>query len=120
MVPPVKPESAARLARTGIPLLVVGIVVVMVVPLPSTILDLLLAANISLAILILLTSMIVRDALEFSVFPALLLVTTLFRLSLNVSSTRLVLLHGFAGKVIEAFGHFVVGGNLVVGLVIFL
>src|SRR3954467_12545337 len=112
--------NSDRLARTGVPLLVVGIVVVMVVPLPTAVLDLLLAANIAMAVVILLTAMLVKDALDFSVFPALLLVTTLFRLSLNVSSTRLVLLHGFAGKVIEAFGHFVVGGNLVVGLVIFL
>ena len=120
MLPVPTKAQGDRLARTGVPLLVVGIVVVMVVPLPTAILDLLLAANIALAVLILLTAMLVKEALDFSVFPALLLVTTLFRLSLNVSSTRLVLLHGFAGKVIEAFGHFVVGGNLVVGLVIFL
>jgi flagellar biosynthesis protein FlhA len=109
-----------RLARTGIPLLVVGIVVVMVVPLPAGLLDLLIAANLSLAVVVLVTAMLVEDALEFSVFPALLLVTTLLRLSLNVSTTRLILLDGFAGRVIEAFGGFVVGGNLVVGLVIFL
>ena len=89
----------------------------MVVPLPKVLLDMLLATNISLAIVILLTSMMVQRALDFSVFPALLLVTTLVRLSLNVSSTRLILLHGDAGHVIEAFGNFVVGGNLVVGLV---
>src|SRR5206468_510547 len=69
---------------------------------------------------IVLISMYVRRPLEFSVFPSVLLIATLFRLALNVSATRLVLLNGFAGKVISAFGHFVVGGSLVVGLVIFL
>ncbi|HZP30776.1 MAG TPA: flagellar biosynthesis protein FlhA [Acidimicrobiia bacterium] len=110
----------SRLAQMAVPLLVVGIVVVMIVPLPTMLLDLFLASSISLSVLVLLTAMFVKDALEFSVFPALLLITTLFRLALNVSSARLILLNGFAGKVIEAFGHFVVGGNLVVGLVIFL
>ncbi|HSF27041.1 MAG TPA: FHIPEP family type III secretion protein, partial [Actinomycetes bacterium] len=92
----------------------------MVVPLPTFVLDLLLAANITGSLLILLVCMNVKRALDFSVFPALLLVATLFRLALNVSATRLVLLDGYAGKVIDAFGHFVVGGSLVVGLVIFL
>src|SRR3954452_24047786 len=109
-----------RVASVGIPLLLVCVVITMVVPLPKVLLDMLLAANISLAVVILLTSMVVQRALDFSVFPALLLVTTLVRLSLNISSTRLILLHGDAGHVIEAFGNFVVGGNLVVGLVIFL
>jgi flagellar biosynthesis protein FlhA len=109
-----------RLAEMAVPLMVVGIVVVMILPLPTALLDLFLAASIAVSILTLLTAMFVKDALEFSVFPALLLITTLFRLSLNVSSARLILLHGFAGKVIEAFGHVVVGGNLVVGLVVFL
>ena len=109
-----------RMATIAVPLVLVSVVVMMVVPLPKMVLDLLLATNISLAIVILLTAMMVRSALDFSVFPALLLVTTLVRLSLNVSSTRLILLHGDAGKVIEAFGKFVVGGNMVVGLVIFL
>jgi flagellar biosynthesis protein FlhA len=110
----------ARIAQVGVPLLMVAVVVMMVVPLPKVLLDLLLAANLAVAVVILLTSMMVRRALDFSVFPALLLVTTLVRLALNVSSTRLILLHADAGKVIEAFGNFVVGGNLVVGLVIFL
>src|SRR4051812_24157491 len=113
-------RSRAPLAQVGIPLLLVCVVLMLVVPLPKVLLDLLLATNISLAVVILLTSMVVQRALEFSVFPALLLVTTLVRLSLNVSSTRLILLHADAGHVIEAFGNFVVGGNLVVGLVIFL
>jgi flagellar biosynthesis protein FlhA len=115
-----QPKRSRQLAQIGIPLLLVCVVITMVVPLPKVLLDMLLAANISLAIVILLTAMMVQRALDFSVFPALLLVTTLVRLSLNVSSTRLILLHGDAGHVINAFGNFVVGGNLVVGLVIFL
>ena len=114
------PRKAGRLATTGVPLLLIGVVAMMVVPLPALLLDLLLAANLALAVLVLLTAMNVKETLDFSVFPALLLVTTLLRLGLNISSTRLILLEGYAGKVIEAFGHFVVGGNLVVGLVIFL
>src|SRR3954467_14773608 len=92
----------------------------MVVPIPSLMLDMLLAVNITAALLIVLTSMYVTRPLDFSAFPSLLLVATLFRLALNISATRLVLLDGFAGHVIEAFGSFVVGGSLVVGLVIFL
>src|SRR4051812_22937339 len=92
----------------------------MVVPLPSVVLDMLLAVNITGGVTILLVSMYVRKPLDFSVFPSLILIATMFRLALNVSATRLVLLHGFAGKVIESFGHFVVGGSIIVGLVIFL
>src|SRR6186713_3181375 len=92
----------------------------MVVPLPTIVLDLLIAVNITGAVLIPLVSLSVTRPLDFAVFPSLLLIATMFRLALNVSATRLVLLDGFAGKVIEAFGHFVVGGSLVVGLVIFL
>src|SRR5947208_3161565 len=92
----------------------------MVVPLPTIVLDMLLAVNITGAVSVLLISMYVQKPLDFSVFPSLLLIATMFRLALNVSATRLVLLHGFAGKVIESFGHFVVGGSIVVGLVIFL
>ncbi|HEV2368795.1 MAG TPA: flagellar biosynthesis protein FlhA, partial [Acidimicrobiales bacterium] len=111
---------ARRLGTNGIPAGVVVIVVMLVIPLPSFILDVFISANISVAVLVLLMSMRVRDALEFSAFPSLLLVATLFRLALNVSATRLVLLHAFAGNVIQSFGHFVVGGSLVVGLVVFL
>src|SRR3954452_1459074 len=114
-----KPKKS-KFAQYAVPLVLVSVVIMMVVPLPKMLLDLLLATNISVAMGILLTSMMVRSALDFSVFPALLLVTTLFRLSLNVSTTRLILLHGDAGNVIQAFGKFVVGGNMVVGLVIFL
>ncbi|MBM7559044.1 flagellar biosynthesis protein FlhA [Marinitoga litoralis] len=105
-----------------IPILIVSVVILMVIPIPPFLLDFLQMANISLAIVLLLVSMYIRNALEISSFPTLLLVTTLFRLSLNVSSTRLILLQGrnFQGKVIRAFGDFVVGGNYVVGIVIFL
>ena len=112
--------DSRRLSQLVVPVGIVMIIVMMVVPLPTLVLDLFLAANITTALLIVLVSMYVRKPLDFSVFPALLLVATLFRLALNISATRLVLLNGFAGKVIDAFGHFVVGGSLVVGLVIFL
>ena len=109
-----------RISKVAIPLAVVGIVIMLVVPLPSVVLDMLIAGNITAGLVILLVSMNVKRPLDFAVFPSLLLVATLLRLALNVSATRLVLLDGYAGKVIDAFGHFVVGGSLVVGLVIFL
>ena len=104
---------------------VLGVLVVMIIPLPSIILDFLLALNITLAITILLIAMYTIKPLDFFIFPPLLLVTTLFRLSLNVASTRLILLHGneggmAAGKVIKSFGSFVVGGNYVVGMIVFI
>lgn len=99
---------------------VVLIIVMMVLPLPPFLLDILLAANISLALLVLLLTMNINEPLEISIFPSLLLITTLFRLALNISSTRLILLRGTAGQIIQAFGNFVVGGNYVVGFVIFL
>ena len=110
----------SRTGQIGIPIAIVSIVVMMVVPLPAFLLDLFFVLNIALAVLVLLMSMQVQRPLDFAVFPSLLLVATMFRLALNISSTRLVLLDGFAGKVIAAFGDFVVGGSLVVGLVIFL
>lgn len=100
--------------------LVVLILVMMIVPLPAFLLDALLVLNITCSLVILLLTMYTKDALEFSSFPSLLLIATLFRLALNVSSTRLILLHGYAGRVIEAFGNFVVGGNYVVGMVVFI
>jgi len=99
---------------------VVTVIVMMVVPLPPLLLDVLLTLNISIAITILLISMYVQEPLEFSVFPSLLLIVTLFRLGLNVSASRLILLHAHAGHVIEAFGQFVVGGSYIVGIVVFL
>lgn len=104
----------------------VAILVVMVLPLPSFLLDILLSLSISLSVILLLTAVYTQKALDFSVFPSLLLVTTLFRLSLNVASTRLILLHGAeggvsaAGEVIRSFGEFVVGGNYAVGVIVFI
>ena len=102
--------------------LAIGLVVIvcmMVIPLPSILLDLLLTVNISLAVVILLVCLYTQEPLDYSSFPTVLLIATLFRLGLNVSSTRLILLHGEAGSVINSFGEFVVGGNYVVGAVIF-
>jgi len=109
-----------RLGLIGVPAGVIAIVVLLVVPLPTFVLDVLISLNISGAMVVLLMTMHVKKPLDFSVFPAVLLVATLFRLALNVSATRLVLLHGYAGSVISSFGNFVVGGNLIVGLVVFL
>jgi flagellar biosynthesis protein FlhA len=103
-----------------LPIFLVGAILMMVIPVPAVVLDLLLVVNISIAMMILLGTIFLSDVLDMSVFPSLLLVTTLTRLALNVSSTRLILLNGFAGKVIESFGNFVVGGSIVVGLVVFL
>lgn len=98
----------------------IGILIVMVIPIPTFMLDLLLALNITLAVVILMVAMYTEEVLSFSVFPGLLLVVTLFRLSLNVASTRLILGEAYAGTIIQAFGSYVVGGNYVVGVVIFL
>ncbi|MCQ2958422.1 MAG: flagellar biosynthesis protein FlhA, partial [Candidatus Gastranaerophilales bacterium] len=102
--------------------LAIGLVVIvamMILPLPSILLDLLLTINISLSVIILLVCLYTKEPLDYSSFPTILLVSTLFRLGLNVSSTRLILLYGHAGDVINAFGQFVVGGNYVVGVIIF-
>jgi flagellar biosynthesis protein FlhA len=104
----------------AVPIGVVSIILLMVVPVPAMLLDVLIAANITFAVVIVLVAMYVKRPLDFAVFPSLLLVATLFRLALNISATRLVLTDGFAGNVINAFGHFVIGGSLVIGLVIFL
>jgi type III secretory pathway component EscV len=98
---------------------VVAVVATMIVPLPPALLDVLLATNLTLAVVLLALALQVREALQISVFPTLLLLTTLFRLGLEISATRLVLLRGNAGSVVHAFGSLVVGGNLVVGLVVF-
>ncbi len=103
----------------------VMILLVMIIPMPPLLLDLFLALNITVALMILIITLYVQKSLEFSIFPTVLLITTLFRLSLNVASTRLILLYGdtgefAAGKVIQSFGKFVVGGNYVVGIVVFL
>jgi flagellar biosynthesis protein FlhA len=116
-----------RLARgeVAVPMAVLGILLAMVTPLPALALDFLISANITLSVVVLLVSMYIRKPSEFSVFPTTLLLMTLFRLALNVSSARLILLNGAtgtsaAGEVIESFGNFVVGGNFVIGVVIFL
>lgn len=99
---------------------VIGIVLMIIIPLPPALLDVIIAFNITLSVVILLLSMFTTEVLQFSVFPTLLLITTLLRLGLNISSTRLILTEAYAGDIIEAFGEFVVGGNYVVGIIIFL
>jgi flagellar biosynthesis protein FlhA len=104
---------------------VIGILLLMILPLPTILLDILLSLSITFSLVILLTSLYIKTPLEFSTYPALLLLTTLFRLSLNIASTRLILLHGnegpsAAGQVIKSFGLFVVGGNYFVGFIIFI
>jgi flagellar biosynthesis protein FlhA len=99
---------------------IIGIILMIVIPLPSQLLDILLTLNISLSIVIFLITMYIKEPLEFSVFPTMLLITTLFRISLNFSSTRLILGKGEAGEVIYAFGNFVTGDNIVVGIIMFL
>ncbi|NDI33373.1 flagellar biosynthesis protein FlhA [Chengkuizengella sediminis] len=101
-------------------LAIIGIVIMMVVPIPVMLLSILLIINISLALMILLVAMNTKDALEFSIFPALLLITTLFRLALNISSTRTILSEARGGPVIETFGNFVGGNTIAVGFVVFL
>ena len=99
---------------------VIGIVLMIIIPLPKFLLDLLLALNITISIVIILITMFTTNVLQLSVFPTLLLVTTLFRLGLNISSTRLILTEADAGKIIEAFGNFVIRGNYIVGIIIYL
>lgn len=99
---------------------IISTVVLMIVPIPSILLDFLLTINISCSLIVILVAIYNTEPLQFSIFPSLLLIMTLFRLSLNVSSTRLILLDGHAGEVIQTFGEFVLGGNPVVGFVIFL
>ena len=104
----------------GVSLFVVVIVLLLIIPLSPFLLDVMIILNISAALIILLISMNITESLEFSIFPALLLITTLFRLGINVSSTRNILSNsGSAGQVIQAFGDFVLQGNVVVGFVIF-
>lgn len=113
-------DKISGLSDSMVAIIVITVIMMMIIPLNSSILDVLLTFNISFALIVLLVTMFNKDPLEFSVFPSLLLVLTLFRLSLNISSTRLILLNAEAGEVIAAFGSFVVGGNTVVGFIIFL
>ena len=114
------PAGPRRYADVALAALVVLVVGMMIIPLPTHLLDVLLASNISIAVLLVLVSMYVPDAVAFASFPTVLLITTLYRLALNVSSTRLILLQADAGQVIYSFGNFVVRGNYVVGAVVFL
>src|SRR5689334_22851389 len=118
-----------RITRNSDLALAAGLVLilaVMIIPMPRFLLDVMLSLGISIALVLLLTSVYATRALDFSIFPSLLLITTLFRLSLNVATTRVILLHGAeegtaaAGDVIRSFGEFVVGGNYTVGIVIFI
>jgi flagellar biosynthesis protein FlhA len=117
----------AKFAKQGDIMLAIGVVVVlmmMLVPVPTLALDVMLTMSISVSMVVLITCMFMESPMEFTIFPSLLLVTTLMRLSLNVAATRLVLLHGdegtsAAGSVIQSFGEFVVGGNYAIGIVIF-
>ena len=116
-------RPAGALSRYSDLFLVLGIVAIvalMVLPLPAWLIDLLVAVNIAIGLTLLLVSIYIAGPLEFAVFPSVLLITTLFRLSLAIATTRMILLHGHAGHIIDTFGRIVAGGNLVVGLVVFL
>ncbi len=112
-------KSILKYSDILIAVAIITIVVMMIIPLPAFLLDLFLSFNITLALVVVMVAVYNIEPLQFSVFPSLLLITTLFRLALNVSSTRLILLDGYAGEVIMAFGNFVVGGNAIVGFIIF-
>ncbi|MDA8000269.1 MAG: type III secretion system export apparatus subunit SctV [Alphaproteobacteria bacterium] len=99
---------------------VVSVIFMLIIPLPTVLVDILIAANISISVILLMVAVYLATPLDFAAFPAVLLITTLFRLALSISTTRLILLQADAGRIVDTFGNFVVGGNLVVGLVIFL
>ncbi|MDR3331733.1 MAG: flagellar biosynthesis protein FlhA [Synergistaceae bacterium] len=113
-------SGVTKYADVGLAVLLVMVVVMMIIPIPTAFLDILLATNITFGVVILLTTFYVKSALEISAFPSIILIATLFRLSLNISTTRQILLNANAGAVVRAFGTFVVGGNYVVGAVVFL
>jgi flagellar biosynthesis protein FlhA len=117
---PMTPADKPKIAEVAVALVVVMILALIIVPLPPVMLDLFLAASIGSSLVVLLVALYTTNPLDFSSFPALLLLLTLFRIGLNVSSTRLILTEAHAGRVIEAFGQFVIGGNYAVGVVIFL
>jgi flagellar biosynthesis protein FlhA len=124
-VPPPLAARISKLAELSVPLAVLGIVLAMIMPLPSFLLDVLISANLTISVVVLMVSLYITKPVEFNVFPTTLLLLTLFRLALNISSSRLILIQGnagtrAAGQVIEAFGNFVVGGNYIIGVVIFL
>ena len=99
---------------------VVSVIFMLIIPLPTLLVDFLIATNISISVILLMVAVYLASPLDFAAFPSVLLITTLFRLALSISTTRLILLQADAGRIVETFGNFVVGGNLVVGLVIFL
>lgn len=99
---------------------IVGIVLMLIIPMPAVLLDVFIAINMAVSVVIILVAMFTTEVLQFSVFPTLLLITTLFRIALNMSSTRLILIDGYAGDIINTFGGLVIGGNFVVGIIIFL
>jgi Flagellar biosynthesis pathway, component FlhA len=116
--------TAILRGEIGLAVLVIGILVMLILPVPTFLLDGLLAISITSSVLVLMTALLIRKPLEFSVFPSVLLLTTLFRLGLNVASTRLILAEGHngpdaAGAVIQAFGGFVMQGNFVIGVIVF-
>jgi type III secretion protein V len=113
-------STLTRRSDVALALLLVSIIAMMILPMPTLLLDLLIGLNMGIAILLLMVSIYIPSPLAFSSFPAVLLLTTLFRLSLSISATRLILLDADAGKIIQTFGEFVVGGNMIVGLVVFL
>lgn len=113
-------EKIAKRQDVILAVFIVSVIFMLILPLPTALVDTLIAFNMAIAVVLLMVAVYLRTPLEFASFPAVLLITTLFRLALSISTTRLVLLQGDAGQIIAAFGNFVVGGNLVVGLVIFL
>ena len=113
-------NPVTKFADVGLAIMLILVVVMMIIPIPTMLLDILLASNIALGVVVLLTTFYVTSALEIAAFPTIILIATLFRLALNISTTRQILLTGYAGEVVNAFGFFVVGGNYVVGGVIFL
>src|SRR5579884_12451 len=124
-VPRISPKILTNLGELGVPLAVLGIVVALITPLPPFLMDFLIVTDIMLSVIVMMVAMYILKPVDFSVFPTTLLLLTLFRLALNVSSSRLILLNGnsgtaAAGEVIESFGNFVVGGNYIIGAVIFL
>src|ERR1700744_1083660 len=119
------PRLPAGLGELGVPIAVVAIVIALIMPMPGALLDFLIVTDIMLSVIVMMVAVYIRRAVDFNVFPTTLLLLTMYRLALNVSSARLILLNGntgtsAAGHVIEAFGSFVVGGNYIIGAVIFL
>ena len=110
-----------KLLSYSVVLFVLTVVLLLIIPLPAALVDVAIIINMSLSMMILVTTMTIREPLEFSIFPSLLLITTLFRLGINVSTTRNILSHsGSSGQIIKAFGDFVLQGNVIVGLIIYM